>query len=240
MDVVHLTPLEVAVGKITIRFIGLGVHLDQADAPELPVAHRLVFLANPEADVFLEHPILPHRPELHFPNHARLELKRVILTVPHARGDRFQKHHDTFKHVPRLTPEGGTPLPLDPDVVYRKKEPAAAYFDTDYGLLSACQTPHGAIGTRLEIETNGLPEIWLTSFDGGHLPLRFDTHDVFVTISNMAVDEQDDHFDFLLSYRVLGELPLKAHIPEEKTDLPQCGAEVGGDLGPACSNSSYP
>jgi len=228
------------VGKITIRFIGLAVHLDRG--PEIDAGHRIVLLSNPEGEVILEHPIEPHRPQLHFPTHARLELEQVTVRIPNAHGSRFEKEHETFDLVPRLTFEGSTPLPLDLGVVSRHQAPAAVYFDTDHGLLSACQTPHGAIGTRLEVETNGLPELLVTSFSGVHRShFHFEHDEVFLTISNMAVDEKDDAFDFLLSYRVLRELPMKPFIPV-KTDsgLPLCGAIVGGDLGPACSNSSYP
>lgn len=227
-------------GKLILRFIGLAVHFDQNDAPRLPVHHRVVFLANPGLEVLFERAIQPHQPRLHFPNGPRLELSHVVMSVENPAGSRFQKD-ETFLKVPRLT-SNGPRLPLKTEVVYEKQPPAMAYFDTDHGLLSACTTPRGAIGTRLEIETDGPPTLVLTSFDGKHrMPFQFERDEAVLSITNVANDEKDDEFDFLLSYRVLATLPVAPFIPAKpERDLPECDPGPGGDLGPACSNSSYP
>jgi hypothetical protein len=236
VDVLYL---EVTVGKITIRFVGLAVHLDRKDAPGLDVEHRVVLLAT-DTDVLFERSINPHHPELHFPQEARLALNEVSLSIPNAKGPDFHKE-DTFGKVPRITPEGSTPLPLAESVAYHGAKPATAYFDTDHGSLSACQTAGGAIATKLEIETEDAPRLTMASFQPGVQAehYQFNSDDVVLTIANMALEGKDDDFDFFLSYRILQGLPMAPHIPG-KQDVPSCDHPIGDDLGPACSNSSYP
>jgi len=104
--------------------------------------------------------------------------------------------------------------------------------------MAACQTSGGAITTWLYVETEDTPVLVATSFRAEVAPQDYPLADGDVlVISNMA--EHDDEFDFYLSYRVLSELPLTGDIPGLST-LPECDIEIGDDLGPACSNSSYP
>src|SRR6185436_2646440 len=140
---------------ITIRFIGLAMHISQTEVPKLGPKHRVILLGFDGGDLHERH-VNSHHPRMIFPDKTKVSLGRVRLRVLNPKPDGFREHDSFRERVPHL--DRSHDLTPKDSVFYEGDPPVAAYFDTDHGQLHACRaTKDGAIGTSLKIETEGEP-----------------------------------------------------------------------------------
>jgi hypothetical protein len=84
---------------------------------------------------------------------------------------------------------------------------AAAYFDFNEGAVQIKATEAGAQYTSVTMETDGPPQLRLTTFPGSPGGVRSEVLTIdapILTIANMDFDvpDEDDNVDFLLNYLV--------------------------------------
>jgi hypothetical protein len=241
------TPL----GQVIVKFVGLCIHVDRKDFPTLPAEHRVILLSDPRREEINGIPVKPHVPILYFREPPTIEVP--CLEAQGDRAFRLNGVHlrisngtvgfapdDTFGRVPHLLRPDD---PRDPneDVILNGAAPAVAYFDADHGILAACSTPRGAVGTSLTIDTGDEdPFLELSCF--GKQSIRL-APDAILEIVNVAEHGEDDDDDYLLNYGILNQLPPNPQPPTTNIGgLETCSilAKIGLDFGPPCSNSVYP
>ena len=242
--------------QITIRFIGICVHVT---IQPLEVPHRVLFLSH-DGSPIEGHDVKAHTPLLFLPEpreikvpcvgppnetKTRYPLQRVRMLVLNAIGN-LEPEPSYLSGLPRLSRPGAT-LPPNLPVIQDGQPPAAAYFDLTAGRLSACiATNGGAIGTTVDIETDGDPVVRFTCFDDktAHDELTFASGSV-IQMFNTA-DDKDGDDDYLINYFVCNPYPPAADRVPPKTSLglPLCfdGTEppIRLDLSPMCSNTGFP
>jgi len=238
-------------GQVVIKFVGLCIHVARNDFPELPARHRVIFLSDPRQEDIGGVTVKPHIPLLFFrepptikvpcveaQGNTAFRLNGVHLRIENGTNDFVP--HETFGRVPHLLRPDE---PRDPNehVILHGGAPAVAYFDADHGVLAACSTPKGAVGTSLTIDTgDDDPVLELSCF--GTQSIKLATN-ALLEIVNVAEHGEDDGEDYRLNYGILHHVPANPKPP--KTDiggLQICTilAGIGLDLGPPCSNSVYP
>jgi hypothetical protein len=163
----------------------------------------------------------------------------------------FGIHESFLERVPHLTPPG---IRLSPrrEVMLHHEPPAAAYFDADFGTLSAClATKEGAVGTTLTVETEGDPILEVRCFDSEERTRQwqFNGDLVRVQIYNISSDRNDSESDYLINYKTCEPLPSPPP-PRERNALYPLDFCLDADetrafgghleLSPACSNTNYP
>jgi hypothetical protein len=140
--------------------------------------------------------------------------------------------------VPNLAGFAGTAeVMLDPVVTERGGPPASVYFDVGQGAFSAAPLSEGgAIAATVVVQTDGPPRLQFLLLDGS----TSDTPDILLSsetrlvVSNETAEPDDhDDSDFLLNFLVFASVP-------DTVSFPQAVRPVPGELGPGCSNSSYP
>jgi len=246
-------------GNLVIKFVGICVHVNQTNFPELPSPHRVIFLANAKPLIDPRQPHLaatPHAPKLFLMVPAMIaldcvasngagdtfELHRVTLSVPNAKPPFVLD--PTLESVPHLRDLGAGEA--DRGVILDGREPVAAYFDVEAGTLSACVNGgrDGAVITTLRMETSGAPKLRVKCMDGdGAKDLEFSEDSVVLSIANLAIDGKDNDADYLLNFKVCQSMPEHPKPPVTPEGLPKCGPQdprITDDFNSACSNSNYP
>lgn len=238
-------------GQVIVKFVGLCIHVQKQDFPALPAEHRVILLSDPRREEVDGIPVKPHIPLLYFrepptikvpcveaQGNMAFRLNGVHLRIKNGTGDFVQ--HETFGRVPHLLRPDD---PRDPNehVILNGGAPAVAYFDTDHGVLAACYTPKGAVGTSLTIDTGDEdPMLELSCFGTQSIKLA---PDALLEIVNVAEHGADDDDDYLLNYGILNRVPADPQPPTTDIGgLQICSilAAIGLDFGPPCSNSVYP
>lgn len=237
---------------ITIRFIGLCIHLNKAEVDGIPLEHRVVMLENECAERPFFHPVKPHRPTLVIPDGTRImagvlglgrtmfRLQRVSMRI--ANESENLAVLEQWHTVPKLMPPSER-IGLRQDVAFGFAAPASVYFDIGGGRGIPCQSIGGAISTRFEILTNGDPCLEIAPFDGGEPDHLTFEDGASISIANISTTpDGDDDFDYLLNYRIMFDPLIEPAAPGmPPKSVPLCDVlEVGDDLGPSCSNSNFP
>ena len=213
----------------------------------------MILLSDPRHEAIAGKPVKPHVPLLFFREPPAIEVPcleargSLAFRLNGARlritnGVHAFARHESFDHsIPHITPPH---VQLEPreDVILDGAAPAAAYFDIEHGILSACRsTARGAVGTTLTIDTgDAAPILEIACFGTQHITLA---HDAVLEIVNVAEHGQDDDNDYLLNYGVVKALPPDPRPPDPPSaHLPFCTilAAIELDFGPPCSNSGYP
>ena len=220
--------------QVTIQFRGVCTHLTQGTTG---VQHRVVLISE-ENDVTINgHTVISHQPSLHqgsthfpSPKGRRLRIANGIGGAP--------SYDRTYNLVPNLAGFAGTAaVVLDPVVTQDGGYPASVYFDVDQGAFSAAPLSEGgAIAATVVVQTDGPPRLEFLLFDGSpsgtpDIPL---SSEVSLVVSNETADLKDHQdADFLLNYLVFVSVPDGVTFPQAVIPRPE-------ELGPGCSNSSYP
>jgi hypothetical protein len=246
---------------IVIRFLGICVHVQSKTFPALkPTKHRVILPAHLGGQL-AGRDITTHIPMLLLQQPLAIDLpcveadepiapivytlSGVSMRIANAAGPLVVE--DNYKTaVHHLDPDGF--FPPDDGVILHAQPPAAAYFDFDHGIVSACRVSQkGAVGTTFFVETEDVPQLELNCFDGATPPSIHELPSgTILTILNAAVGGADSDDDFLLSYTVCASIPRDVHAPPRNTWLPLCidqteNLPIGHiDFSPGCSNSNYP
>ena len=238
-------------GQVTIKFVGLCVHVDKETFPDLPAEHRVILLSDPRREDVDGVPVKPHIPLLYFREPPTIEvpcveaqgqtafrLNGVRLRITNGKGEFVP--HETFGRVPHLLRKDDKRDPNE-HVILHGGAPAVAYFDIRHGTLAACSSPKGAVGTSLTIDTGDEdPILELSCFGTQTIKLA---SDALLEIVNVAGHGEDDRNDYLLNYGILKTIPSNHEAPTTDIgNLQICTMRLatGLDLGPSCSNSVYP
>lgn len=220
--------------QVTIQFRGVCTHLTQGTTG---VQHRVVLISEEHDVTICGHTIISHQPSLHQGNTTFLSPKGRRLRIANGIGG-APSYDRTYSRVPNLAGFAGTPLVmLDPVVTNDGGRPASVYFDVDQGAFSAAPlSDGGAIAATVVVQTDGPPRLQFLLFDGSPSvePEMVLSSETRLIVSNETADPQDHHdSDFLLNFLVFASVP-------DGVSFPQAVSPVPGELGPGCSNSSYP
>jgi hypothetical protein len=135
---------------------------------------------------------------------------------------------------------------LDKAVVTEQRSPAAAYFDIDQGTLSNISI-EGSAATRLTIETTAAKaHLKKTMWNGAieNIPILLEETPALILFSNIAKAKDDQLDDFILNFSVGTVFPPPESIEPKMMEIllgvSNCIASPIGDLGPGCSNSTFP
>lgn len=237
---------------ITIRFIGLAMHLSQAEVPKLGPKHRVILLGFDGGDLHERH-VNSHHPRMIFPDKTKVPLGRVRLRVLNPKPAGFREHDSFRERVPHL--DRSHDLTPKDSVFYEGDPPVAAYFDTDHGQLHAClATEAGAIGTSLKIETEGEPILEATGLHSDETQQWTLRDGDVVDIYNVSDDIRDEgpHIgdsgdDYLINYLAFDQTSFRPEMPPEpreaalirscfETEPPRIFLELTS----SCSNTNFP
>jgi hypothetical protein len=253
-------------GEITVRFVGICVHLVNASKTLPP--HRVVAMSN-TGDVNGKS-ISPHQPSIAIvPGTGRITsgafppLNKVRISIGPIDGSP-QYEWSTWRSMPSLSAlSGRTPLQLNNAVVEQGQGLASVFFDAGSGTFSAARVATGEpaddqpVAAILKVNTEeDEPVLLLWKFDGSAIepPVTF-TSGTVLELTNDANGGAESEDDFLLSYDIFTSFPSDPVIPQcTNPRLPVIPRQVAGlverlgaqglgvipDLTTGCSNSTYP
>ena len=118
------------------------------------------------------------------------------------------------------------------------KEQAACYFDLNGGKLSSWKTEHGAIMSRLEVETGDAPALHVKCFWNRTTSTIRLHPGAAIEISHVGTQDGESEKDFLFHYRVFDWVHPNAYVPPEARK--HAMNKAPGNISIGCSNSQYP
>ena len=239
-------------GTITIQFQGICVNFSQSAHPALPVKQRIVLPRIDKHLPLLQNQLIPpHFAALSYPmsmvppipptatvpdmmGTAILPLTGGVLHVANPANTSFFHIDGSFANIPILTQlSEGTIGPPDEEVLFGANPFAAAcWFDVNAGTIGATTSATGEFQTIVTVETDGDPVLMWRPFPSvTWTEIEFPLLSGTVFVQNLALNEFNSEFHFLLNYLTAADLPPIMGIPGSPPDA------IGG---PGCSNSNYP
>ena len=207
------------------------------------IPHRVV-LIHEEQDVTINGvTIRSHQPFLRDAGRIISTPRRVSMRIANAPGG-TPTYDDNYRcAIPKLQRLTAARLLPNRPVIIDGKRPAGAYFDIEHGDFSAAMAPGNAAAATLTVRTDGTPKLIVTPFDGGTASEIELTSGSTIQLYNAAAGPLDhQNGDFLLHYEVFETVPPDVRYPTTPAECP--GIErlptPEFELGPGCSNSTYP
>jgi len=227
---------------ITIRFIGLCIHLGKVNLPDLVPNHRVILLGFGGGDLW-DKTVNAHWPRMLHGDEEPVPLRRVRLSVANPKRAGFSRHPTFIAAVPHLDDKRKL-MPKD-GVLYAGNLPVQAYFDAEDGELHACRVNKGpAIGTWLKVETEGDPIIQVTGLDSNDVRQWKFAHRSVIGIHNVATGTMDSPNDYLINYLAFDEMtapPPPPPIPDPTIEMKDCPeVDLDLELTSSCSNTGFP
>jgi hypothetical protein len=239
-------------GEITIHFVGICTHLVGVSGTN--AAHRVVLVQRGEDWTVDRYTINPHDPELRlgsagqsiYGNVVTQFQPQVTLTIEGATLDGPPTYSPSYScAIPTLGQFAGGPFTLNADVAFNQGAPASVYFDLhegQNGIFDAVSLSGGANAVRLKMQIGEDAQLVLTPWDSGSPPLTVALADgAIVNLCNESNPASHQDADFLLHYLVTTINFDQAAFPTAQLLCAEPLEELDDwDIGPGCSNSTYP
>ncbi|HJQ39853.1 MAG TPA: hypothetical protein VKB93_22145 [Thermoanaerobaculia bacterium] len=236
---------------LIVEFHGICVHFSRELNPSLglPAPHRVVIPFVTEPIPWLGKTIQIHAPYMAIQTTASAVPEQSVPVGVTLALDPLPEPLGVSGFLPCAVPLKAIypDMILNTAVVMEQQSPAAAYFDIHQGTLSNINI-EGSAATRLTIET-AATEAWLTKtrWDGVVERVRISLQEsppAVILMSNIAKAKDDQLDDFILNFAVATHFPpphdIQPKMLEMLEGVTNCLISTTGDLGPGCSNSTFP